>query len=92
MSSNKPREFWINEYTGTASTVEESINNGYDTHVIEYSSYEALQKELAETKAKLWVVKDSQLRTYDGLAQKADRADELEAENKRLREVLKEKK
>lgn len=34
------------------------------------------QKEIAELKAKLWVAKDSSLRTYDGLAEKADKYDE----------------
>lgn len=40
---------------------------------------ERLEKENSELKAQIWVLKDSQLRTYDGLAQKADRHDRMEA-------------
>lgn len=36
---------------------------------------EELKKEIALLKAKLWVAKDSQLRTYDGLTEKADKYD-----------------
>lgn len=49
---------------------------------------DALTKELAETKAKLWVAKDSALRTYDGLAQKADKYDALFSRNAKLVEAL----
>lgn len=37
-----------------------------------------LEDELAKKKAELWVAKDAQLRTYDGLAFKADKADEYQ--------------
>jgi len=46
--NNKPlttqewREFRINEVTGGASTAEESIPNGYHTHVIEHEAYETV--------------------------------------------------
>lgn len=39
---------------------------------------DSLRTQLAEANAKLWVAKDSQLRTYDGLAEKAARVDEVE--------------
>lgn len=45
-----------------------------------------LEDELSKTKAELWVAKDSALRTYDGLAQKADKADALEISLKELQE------
>lgn len=35
---------------------------------------------LQTLRAELWVAKDSQLRTYDGMAQKADRVDDVEKE------------
>ena len=39
--ANKPREFWINDIIGGASEAEESIQNGYNIHVIEYSAFQA---------------------------------------------------
>lgn len=38
-----------------------------------------LEAEISQLKSKLWVSNDAQLRTYDGLAQKADRHDRMEA-------------
>lgn len=37
---------------------------------------QAAEKKIKELEAKLWVAKDSALRTYDGLADKADKYDE----------------
>lgn len=42
----------------------------------------SLEAENARLRAENWVLKDSRLRTYDGLAQKAARADALEAEGR----------
>lgn len=54
------------------------IHNGEDTvKVVDIESYEAALQLIKELEAKLWVAKDSQLRTYDGLAERADQADEL---------------
>jgi hypothetical protein len=38
---------------------------------------EELEERIKQLEAQLWVARDSALRTYDGLAQKADMADEL---------------
>jgi hypothetical protein len=38
---------------------------------------EELEERIKQLEAELWVARDSALRTYDGLAQKADMADEL---------------
>lgn len=46
----KPREFWINEYTGSASAAEESISKGYTLHVIEYDAYNQLVYELDKSR------------------------------------------
>ena len=50
---NKPREFWVNERTGSASIAEESIDSGYHTHVIEYWAYERLKSENETLKKEL---------------------------------------
>lgn len=47
-----------------------AVEDFWKTHLHE------AQKEIAELEAKLWVAKDSALRTYDGLADKADKYDE----------------
>lgn len=47
----KPREFWINEFTGGASEAEESIDNGYHLHVIEYSAYRDMKMQMEEALA-----------------------------------------
>lgn len=54
------------------------IISGYEAEVkvVEISALQEAQKEIAELKAKLWVAKDNALRTYDGLAEKADKYDE----------------
>ena len=49
----------------------ESFDLGFVT------AWEERQKEVAKLKAELWVAKDSMLRTYDGLAQKADACDRM---------------
>lgn len=51
---SKPREFWINEYSGTARIDEESINDGYFTHVIEYDAYEEALAKIEELTAELY--------------------------------------
>jgi len=38
---------------------------------------EEYEEKIVRLKAELWVSKDSQLRTYDGMAQRADMADKL---------------
>lgn len=38
---------------------------------------QALKEENTKLKAQLWVANDARLRTYDGLAQKADKYDEV---------------
>jgi len=53
------------------------------------SEIEELQSKLKKTEAELWAAKDARLRTYDGLAQKADKADKLEAQLKAAVEVMK---
>ncbi len=40
-------------------------------------SYKELEEEISQLKAQNWVLKDNSLRTYDGLAQKADKFDKL---------------
>lgn len=52
------------------------------------AGYRARDAEVAELKAKLWVAKDSQLRTYDGLTDKADKYDDLLAKAEKLVEAL----
>lgn len=49
---------------------------------------EALKAENAKLKAELWTAKDAQLRTYDGLAQKADKYDALKEQAEALVEAL----
>lgn len=44
-----------------------------------------LREENSRLQAENWIHKDAALRTYDGLAQKADKADELEKEVAALR-------
>lgn len=44
----KPRSWWINEVTGAASAAEESIANGYHTHVIEAPDIAAIKAELVD--------------------------------------------
>lgn len=48
----------------------------------------AAEKENTELKAKLWVAKDSQLRTYDGLTEKADKYDALLSLAREMRSAL----
>lgn len=48
------------------------------------------QKEIRKLKAENWVLKDNSLRTYDGLAQRADRADKLEEKLQNILTALKE--
>lgn len=92
----KAREFWIGQRTmlqnGITSHVEflvEQVPVEGFTHVIEHSAYLELQQQLAKAKAELWVAKDSALRTYDGLAQKADKADEFAKQISQLQQELK---
>lgn len=81
----KAREFWIYEAPGslvndnilriTRSAPTKEIT-WPEVHVIEYSALEASEQKIKELEAKLWVAKDNSLRTYDGLAEKADKYDE----------------
>jgi predicted RNase H-like nuclease (RuvC/YqgF family) len=48
----------------------------------------SLQEENRKLKAKLWVANDSQLRTYDGMSQKADDYDEMKKENEEFKNKL----
>lgn len=41
------------------------------------AEYDALKEENSKLRAQLWVANDSSLRTYDGMADKADRYDKL---------------
>lgn len=59
--SSKPREWWIRESRCTGKKnvhktwlecINETEHNDEDIHVIEYSTYAALKKELSETQAK----------------------------------------
>ncbi len=54
--------------------------------LVELSALRARNQEL---KAKLWLANDSQLRTYDGLAQKAAMAEELVAALRDLSPLIK---
>lgn len=47
-----------------------------------------LTKEVARLKAENWVLKDSQLRTYDGLSEKADKYDRLKIRLEYIMEQL----
>ena len=47
-----------------------------------------LKSENKKLKAKLRVARDSQLRTYDGLSEKADKYDELEARFERIQKKV----
>jgi hypothetical protein len=78
---NKPREFWLIPWS-VGYECRTNKPDGTFIHVIEKSAYDELEAKLKKTEAKLWIAKDSQLRTYDGLAQKADRTEELEAKLK----------
>lgn len=49
-----------------------------------------LKEELAKTKARLWVAQDAQLRTYDGMAEKADAYDDMKAKLEKATRALKE--
>jgi hypothetical protein len=71
----KPREFWIHEIT---TEINGDIQVAFTFHVIEKSAYDKLTAENAKLRAENYVLRDQGLRTYDGLAQKADRADELQ--------------
>jgi hypothetical protein len=68
-------------------TTLETINTQAETIERLTSWNEELQRlclekddEIAQIKAKLWIANDRGLRTYDGMAEKADRADKLQAE------------
>jgi hypothetical protein len=67
----KPREVWIK-----GAYVVSPFCDG-PTLFIEKSAYDALKEENAKLKAENWVLRDSRLRTYDGLAQKADKYETL---------------
>jgi hypothetical protein len=75
-------------YNTSAEAVRLGIPKEQLLIVIERKYYDALKAELAQANAMIRVLKDAQLRTYDGLAQKADERDQLKAENERLREAL----
>lgn len=80
----KAREFWLvrDIKTNTWIVSEHKIKwadvklGNERHHVVEYSALEAAEKKIKELEAKLWVAKDNSLRTYDGLADKADKYDE----------------
>lgn len=57
------------------------LSKGTLQHLLEaaLTRAELAESRIRELEAQLWVAKDAQLRTYDGLAQKADRADRYEA-------------
>jgi hypothetical protein len=82
----KPREYWIHEIT-TESNGEIPVAFTHfkpkpSIHVIEKSAYDKLTTENAKLRAENYVLRDQGLRTYDGLAQKADAYDELQADNR----------
>jgi hypothetical protein len=90
-----PRDWWIETSLGGPitgegdyATIHSKADSDFRVHVIEYSYAQALEAKCAELEARLWVAKDSQLRTYDGLTDKADKYDALESRCQKLEAAL----
>ena len=97
MSEQKNREFWI-EFGGDPSNDKEVYKRYSSTspfkptdfsdeviHTIEYSEYEKIIEENKKLKDQLWIAKDSQLRTYDGMT---DKLDELELKDEKSKKII----
>lgn len=93
----KPMEYWLvrdvrlNIWRVSEVKVKWSdVNLGDEKrHVVEIQALRDAEARIKELEAKLWVAKDNSLRTYDGMAEKADKYDEAKEMMEKMAVALK---